>query len=431
MLAQLDEPTTAAAFGPDAPVLLRFGVALLLGILLGLERERSKDPQLGFAGVRTFALIALAGATSAWAGQTLGLPWIAPATFGAIALLVLASYFVTATKGQVGITTEVTALLAFLLGVVCQRGELAIAGAIAVAVALVLVLKEWLHALAKKLESTDISATLQFAIVTVIVLPLVPDQSYGPPPFDVLNPYRIWLMVALISAIDFASWILVKIAGREHGISLTALLGGLVSSTATTLSFTKRSRKEPAQSPAFALGILIAWAVMLARIAVVMGVTSVALLHEVAFTLGAMGLVNLLAIAWLWRRERGSGRAEVGASSNPFELTTAIRFGLLFGVVTFLARAAEIWLGESGLYLAGALTGITDVDPITLSMGQFVERTPELLSAAGRAVVLAIVANTLTKGVIASGAGSPALRRIVLPIAIILGAVGVGVAFLL
>jgi len=431
MHAQVDEPTTAVAFGPEADVLLRFAVALLLGFLLGLERERTKDPDLSFAGVRTFALIALTGAVSAWAGEALGVTWIAPAAFGAIALLVLASYVVTAMKGQVGITTEVTAVIAFLLGVVCQLGELSIAGAVAVAVALVLVLKEWLHALAKKLEPSDISATLQFAIVTVIVLPLVPDRSYGPPPFDVLNPYRIWLMVALISAIDFVSWILVKMVGREHGIGLTGLLGGLVSSTATTLSFTKRSRAEPAQSPGFALGIVLAWGVMLARIAIVIGVMSIAMLREVGPTLGAMGVVNLLAIAWLWRRRLGDGRAEVGATSNPFQLKTAIRFGLLFGVVTFAARVAEVWLGERGLYLAGILAGLTDVDAITLSMGQLVGRTPEILDAAARAVVLAIVANTLTKGGIASTVGSPELRRIVLPVAIVLGAVGAGVAFLL
>lgn len=430
MPVQVDEATTAVAFDQHAPVLLRFGVALLLGILLGIERERRKDPQLGFAGVRTIALIALTGAVSSWAGAAFGLPWLAPAAFAAIALLVLGSYVVTALRGTVGITTEVTALIAFLLGVVCERGEMAIAGAVAVTVALVLVLKEWSHALAKKLEPADISATLQFAIVTVIVLPLVPDKSYGPPPFDVLNPYRIWLMVALISALDFVSWILVKIVGREHGIGLTGLLGGLASSTAATLSFTKRSKQEPAQSAAFALGILIAWSVMLARIAVVIGVTSLAMLRAVGPTLGAMALVNLIAIGWMWRRRQGDGRAEVGESSNPFELKTAIRFGLLFGVVMFAARAAEVWLGERGLYLAAVIAGLTDVDAITLSMGQLAGRTPEMLGAAGRAVVLAIVANTLTKGGIASTAGSPELRRIVLPVALVLGAVGAGVAFL-
>jgi uncharacterized membrane protein (DUF4010 family) len=429
MVAQADEPGMFA-LAPQAEVLLRFGVALVLGILVGLEREHRKDARLGFAGVRTIALIALLGAVTAWVGETLGLGWITPAAFGAIALLVLGSYVVTARGGSVGITTEVTALIAFVLGVLCERGEMAVAGVVAIAVTLLLVLKDWLHALARKIETSDIIATLQFAIVTVVVLPLVPDKSYGPPPFDVLNPYRIWLMVALISAIDFASWLLVKFVGREHGIELTGLLGGLASSTATTLSFTKRSRAEPAQSSSFALAILIAWSVMVARVAVVVGVTSTALLRETAFTLAAIGAANLVAIGWLWRRKRERGRAEVMTGSNPFELRNAIRFGLLFGVVIFAARAAEVWLGEQGLYLAGVLAGLTDVDAVTLSMSQLAGREPEMLGPAGRAVALALVSNTLAKGGIAAAFGSPALRHVLLPIALGLGAVGAGVAFL-
>jgi uncharacterized membrane protein (DUF4010 family) len=178
----------APLFGPEADILLRFAVALGLGILLGLERERRKDPETGFAGVRTFALIALSGAFAGWIGATLSLAWVAPLAFAAVALLVLASYVVSAWKGEVGITTEVSALLAFLLGFACHHGELRVASAVGVAVALVLVLKDWLHALAKRLSAQDFTAALQFAIVTLIVLPLVPDRAFGPAPFDALNP---------------------------------------------------------------------------------------------------------------------------------------------------------------------------------------------------------------------------------------------------
>jgi len=427
---------SAPIFGLEGDLLLRFAIALALGIFLGLERERRKDPETGFAGVRTFALIALSGAFSAWLGTSLSAPWLVPLAFGSVASLVLASYVVTALKGNVGVTTEVTALLAFLLGVACLHGEMRVASAVAVAVALVLVLKAWLHGLAKRISAEHVSAALQFAIVTLIVLPLVPDKSFGPPPFDVLNPYRIWLMVVLISGLDFASWILVKIAGREHGIGLTGLLGGLVSSTATTLSMTKRSRQEPEKSASFALAILLASLVMFVRVGVVLAVVSMPLLRNLWVPLVAMLLANLLAAGWAFRQERrggaqAAGRAEVASDAIPFELSKALRFAMLFAVVTFVARGAEVWIGERGLYLAGALAGLTDVDPVILSMSDLAKRTPDSTLAAGRAVVLAVVANTLVKGAIASFAGSSALRNVALPLTIGIAAVGVVAAFLI
>jgi len=435
----MDEPAldpSAPLFGAEADLLLRFAVALGLGILLGLERERSKEPGRGFAGVRTFALIALTGAFSAWLGSTLSVAWLVPAAFVSIASLVLASYVVTAPKGDVGVTTEVTALLTFLLGVACFHGELRVASAVAVAVALMLVLKDWLHLLAKKISADEVSAAVQFAIVTLIVLPLVPDKSFGPPPYDVLNPYHLWLMVVLISGIDFASWILVKIVGREHGIGLTGLLGGLVSSTATTLSMTKRSRQEPDKSVSFALAILLASLVMIVRVGILLAVLGAPILEHLWVPLVAMAVANLGAAGWAYLRERREGvkdhgRAEVTDDAIPFQLSKAVRFALLFAVVSFLARGAEVWIGESGLYLAGALAGLTDVDSITISMSDLANRTPDSALAAGRAVVLAVVANTLVKGAIASFAGSSALRNFTLPLTIGIAVVGVAAAFLI
>src|SRR5262245_35180767 len=246
---------------------LRFGAALALGVLLGLERERSK-PATGFAGVRTFGLLALAGGTAAFLDWTLSRPWLALVVFAAIAALVIVSYAVTAQHGEFGITTELSAVLAFVLGFLCVSGHVLTAAGIAVASGAVLALKESLHRLASRIEPADVEATLKFAIVSVIILPLVPDQNYGPPPLDVINPYKIWLMVVLISGLNFASYLLVKIVGAEHGIGLTGLLGGLVSSTAVTLGFSQRSRQEKGQSTALALGILIAWTIMFARVVV-------------------------------------------------------------------------------------------------------------------------------------------------------------------
>jgi uncharacterized membrane protein (DUF4010 family) len=400
---------------PALELTFRFGAALALGVLLGLERERAKPETGGFAGVRTFALISLAGALAAHFEQNLAQPGLALGVFAAIAGIVLVSYAVTAWRGDFGSTTEISALLAFLLGSLCVRGEVALAAGLAVASAAVLALKEWLHRLAQRIEREDVEATLKFAIVTLIVLPVVPNQDFGPPPLDVINPYKIWLMVVLISGLNFASYLLVKIIGAEHGIGLTGLLGGLVSSTAVTLGFSQRSRQQPAQAAALALGILIAWSVMFVRVPLLVAVVAPALASALVLGMAALAAPGLALCAVLWRRQRSAAMATVSAGQNPFELGLAIRFGLLFGVVTFASKAAAVYLGDSGLYLAGALAGLTDVDAIALSMANLASGDAASLPVAARTVVIAVVANTLLKGVLAATLGAPALRRVLVP----------------
>jgi uncharacterized membrane protein (DUF4010 family) len=404
---------------------LRFGSALALGVLLGLERERTKSVERSFAGVRTIGLIALSGALAAYFDAMLGLPWLALLLFAAVALLVIVSYAVTAARGELGITTEVTALLAFLLGWLCMRDQIALAGGLAVASALVLALKDWLHQLAQRIEARDVEATLKFAIVTLIILPLVPNETFGPPPLDVLNPHQVWLMVVLISAVNFLSYILVKVVGPEHGFGLTGLLGGLVSSTAVSLGFAQRSRAQPEQSPALALGILLAWTVMFVRVVVIVAVVNLALAQRLLPVMAGLALTSLAICAWLWRRRVSqAGKADVAAGENPFELWQAVRFGLAFGVVILAARAAELYLGESGLYLAGAVAGLTDVDAISLSMANLVRGDGARTTAAVTTIVIAVVSNTLVKTGMAVVLGAPPLKRLVGGAALALVAVG-------
>jgi len=404
---------------------LRFGSALGLGVLLGLERERSKLQDHGFAGVRTIGLIALSGALAAYFDGLLGLPWLALSLFAAVAVLVVVSYAVTAVRGELGITTEVTALLAFLLGWLCMREHIALAASLAVASALVLALKDWLHRLAQRIESRDVEATLKFAIVTLIILPLVPNEQFGPAPLDVLNPHQIWLMVVLISAVNFASYILVKVVGPEHGFGVTGLLGGLVSSTAVSLGFAQRSRQQPEHAPALALGILLAWAVMFIRILVIVAIVNLALARQLLPVMGGLALASLVLCYGLWlRRASSPATADVKAGENPFELWRAIQFGLAFAIVIFAARAAEVYLGETGLYLAGAVAGLTDVDAISLSMANLAKADSARLGAAAVTVVIATGANTLVKAGMALALGAPPLKRLVGGAALVLFAVG-------
>jgi uncharacterized membrane protein (DUF4010 family) len=402
---------------------LRFAAALGLGVLLGLERERVKTPT-GFAGVRTIGLIALTGGVAAFFDRVLDRPSLAFAVFVAVSALVIASYAVTAREGDVGITTEMSAVLAFLLGFLCVSGHVLTAAGLAVASGAILALKDWLHRFSHTIEPADVEATLKFAIVSIIILPLVPNRDFGPPPLDVINPYKIWLMVVLISGLNFASYLLVKIVGAEHGIGLTGLLGGLVSSTAVTLGFAQRSREEPAQVSPLGLGILIAWTVMFARVVVLVAAIDRGLVLPVAISMAAFGVPSLVICWILWRRQRSSHTATVKAGENPFELGAAIRFGLIFGVITFAAKAAQVYLGNAGLYLAGAIAGLTDVDAISLSMAQLVKADAANTIPAVRTIVIAVASNTLFKAGMVAFLGARGLRRIVVAAAAVILAAG-------
>jgi uncharacterized membrane protein (DUF4010 family) len=415
----------------DLDLALRFGAALGLGLLLGLERERKRDAELLFGGVRTFALIALLGAVGAFMERELYQGWFVLVAFVAVGALVVVSYGMTAARGEVGITTEVTALLAFIVGALCGWSHIDVAAVATVVCLLLLTLKDYLHRLARRVELADVEATLTFAVISVIFLPLLPNETFGPPPLNVINPYKIWLMVVLIAGLNFLGYLLVKMLGNEHGLVVTGLLGGLVSSTAVTLSFSQRSRQEPTMSSAFVLAIVVAWTIMFLRVVVIVGMVNFSLAGNLALTLGLMTAAGLLVSLELWRRSRFHGKGMVTAGTNPFELGEAIKFGLLFGVVTVVAKAAEVYLGETGLYIAGAVAGLTDVDAISLSMANLAAAEQESLKVAARTIVIAVVSNTLTKTGMAVFFGAPALRRtLVLATVPLLIAAAVGAMFI-
>lgn len=408
----------------------QFGAALGLGMLIGLERERTRGEERTFAGVRTFSLLALLGATSVYAGEQAELPWIVGLVFLAVVVLVAVAYNVTARAGSIGVTTEVSALATFFIGSLCAWGQVGIAGAIAVAVMLLLALKGWLHNLAKRIEPADVEATLKFAIITLIVLPLVPNTNFGPEGLEVINPYKTWLMVVLIAGLNFFGYILVKVVGREHGLGITGLLGGLVSSTAVTLSFSQRSRTEPDLAPVLALAILLAWTVMFFRVVVEVGVVNIALAKDLALGMVIMGVVSLVICFLLWRRGRSTEKAQVESGHNPFELGDAIKFGVLFAVVIFVAKAAQVYFGDTGLYLAGALAGLTDVDAIALSMANLAQQDPASSGAAARTIVIAVISNTMVKCGMAIWLGAPSMRKTMIPITVALAGSGAVAAFL-
>jgi uncharacterized membrane protein (DUF4010 family) len=394
----------------------RFGAALVIGTLIGLEREHSgsEQPEL-FAGVRTFALIALSGSAAALAAEATGSAWAFVAVLGVLGLLLSIAYYVIAGRNEIGLTTEVSALLTFLTGALCYWDYVLLAAAIGVVTAALLSFKGEMHRFARNITRQDIYATLKFAVISAIVLPLLPNQSFGPPPFDVLNPYRIWLMVVLISGISFLGYILIKLMPARNGVGITGLLGGLVSSTAVTISLSERSRQAPTLAMHFALSIILAWGVMFVRTVVEIGAVDPGLVSAVWPPMLAAAVVTLLYVALLYR-QLSKGVQEQVEFANPFELGPAIKFGLLYAVILLAARAAQLYLGSSGLYMSALFGGAADVTAITLTVAEL-HRTGSLdATAAVQALVLAAAANTVVKAAIVSFVGVRPMRKWVIPV---------------
>ncbi|MBM3297457.1 MAG: MgtC/SapB family protein [Candidatus Aminicenantes bacterium] len=413
---------------------LRFGAALFIGMLVGLQRERSYDEsgkpeKTTVAGVRTFALLGLIGCGGALVSDLLGSPWPFVALLAVLGLFVTAAYVFTALKGEFGMTTEVAVVITVLAGALCYWDKLALAVALGVATAALLSFKIELHGFVERLRREDVVAALKFALITAIVLPVLPNRAFWGPPFDVLNPHKIWLMVVLISGIGFAGYVLFKLVGARRGIFLTGLLGGLVSSTATTLSFAQRSRKDRGQAGPFALAVVIAWAVMFARMLVWTAVLFPPLLRRLWPPLAAGALAGLAFGLVLHLRARRA-EAEDLRMKNPFELGPAITFGLLYGVILLAARAAKLYFGDMGVYISSAAAGLADVDAITLSMAEMSRAGNLALDTAVWAVVLAAVANTAVKGGIVFLGGSKELRRALLPGFLLILAATVAIAFI-
>jgi len=410
---------------------LRFGTAIAIGFLIGLQREYAHGgpDKMIIAGERTFALFSLAGALAALIADELS---SALAFFGIILFLGLfttAAYFTDSRGGKVGLTTEVAIVIAIAIGALCYWGYLTLAIAVGIATTVLLSIKLETDRLARALTRDDILAALQLAVISAIILPILPNESFLPPPFDVLNPFKIWLMVVFISGISFLGYVAIKIVGPEQGIGLTGLLGGMVSSTAVTLSFSERSNREPSLSRPFVLAITVAWTVMFARVLIEVSVVNPALLGQVWLPIAFAGLVGLLYCGYLYFAQRTAEKGDV-KFSNPFDLMSAIKFGLLYALVLLISRAAQMYLGDTGLYLSSIISGLADVDAITLSMAEL-SRTGVLgMDKAALAIVLATMSNTLVKGSIALMAGSATLRKSLIPVVIMILVVGLGSALL-
>ncbi len=389
-------------------------MVLLMGMLIGLERQHSqKAEEPLFAGVRSFPVIILTGYLSGLIARA-GFPWMLPVALGGVIAIAVAAYYVTAQGQHKGATTELVAILTFIFGALAAFDYLVPAAAFAVITTLLLSLKAPLHQLAQKIQEGEMYAILKFGIVSVIVLPLLPDREFGP--LHVLNPRVVWWMVVLISAVSMLGYVLMRFMGARQGIAVTGFLGGLASSTAATYGLSEKAREAGASvARYFALGIIIASTIMYFRVLFLASVVDPDLARDLALAIVVPGMVGIIIAFILWRRRGGEAEARLDVK-NPMELGQALRFALVFGVVLFVARAAHHYFGSAGAYIASALAGLTDVDAITVSMARLARDKVMTHSTANASILLACAMNTGVKAGIAILTGGASLRRVIAPL---------------
>lgn len=393
-----------------------------LGALIGLVRQwQTLDegrPEREFAGIRTFALWALLGAT----GGTLamqGYDWMLPLPLVLVALHLIFNNQLTSRDHSANYTTFAAALLTYLAGAIAATGSYQWSVMLAGATALIIGLKRPIHHWSERITKTDIRHFLQFLAITGVILPLVPNQTFGP--FDAFNPRNTWMMVILISGLGFLGYVLMRLLGARSGIALTGIVGGLASSTATTLAFSRQSKANPDLSAEFALAVVLACSVMVVRVGFIIFVIVPELFAVIWVALLLMTVPGLLY--WLWfqlRGKLGPSDIEQPKISNPLSLSIAIKFALIYTVVNFLVKAASNMDLADGLLAVSFLSGLTDVDAISLSMANSAREGSVGFVLAAQAVVVGAIANTILKGGLALGMGSRVYR---LHIAVVLGIV--------
>ncbi len=437
----------------DVALVQKFLLALAIGALVGIEREKHKSAgqHSGFAGLRTFILLAQLGAISAWLSLFLQSPAVFISTVLAVSAIVLASYVfkqrllnsssitehdVTLNQvsmhqlpgndsarvahgelasSRLGLTSEFSAITVCLLGGAVMFGFAELAVALAILTSAVLTFKQPLHGLVSKIDSTDLYAGLKLLLATFIVLPLLPDRAIDP--WQALNPFKLWLLVILISGLSLLGYLAVRLLGQARGTAVAGLTGGLVSSTAVSLSFAKQSKQEPDRQAGdmFAAGILLAWLVMVLRVLAMVALLYLPLFATLWLPLGVMGVVTAIFAGYFYWQ--GSNRTPLQQRqvplTNPFSLWAASQFALLFAAILLAVKLTEHYASSQGLYILAAIAGATDVDAITLSMTEFARQNDFMLASG--AIAIAALSNTLVKcGMVVLTGSRPLRQRLLL-----------------
>jgi uncharacterized membrane protein (DUF4010 family) len=391
-------------------------VAALCGAAVGLERQRSGHaigPRARFGGLRTFTLLGIVAGVAGWLLVADRAAIAAILLAGAIGLIVAA--YARASLKDVDATTEVAALVVLAAGVLCGVGQVYVGAGLTTITVLLLAEKPTLHALARRVDDKTLVAAARFAVMSVVILPLLPQGPFGPPPG--IRPRELWLLVLLFSGLSFVGFIGRRLAGAA-GYLVAGVLGGMVSSTSVTLGMARMSRSRTSDSRAMAAGAVAASTVLCLRIAVALAVLNPRLVLPMAWYLAPPFLIGCLAVMVIYRRGARATPASPEVK-NPLEFKAAIEMAALFQLVLYGVSAAQRFIGSIGVLMSGFVLGLTDMDALTLSMARSAEAiTPEV---ATRAIAVGIVANTLLKTGVAVAIGD---RRFARYVGVALGVMG-------
>ncbi|NOJ17784.1 MgtC/SapB family protein [Vibrio jasicida] len=372
-------------------------IALLLGAIVGTQRGwvmRNSVEGSRVAGIRTFSLVGLLGGligilAKIYTPLLLG--------FALIALVILAciAFVIQQKKSEdISITGVVSLVITFVLGSLAVSGEAVLAAAAAVITAVVLDNKKELHQALQRLQEYELDAALRLLLISIVLLPLLPNQAYGP--WKALNPYEIWWMVVLIASISFVGYFAIKIGGAKRGILFTSVFAGLSSSTALTLQFSHLSREQEGISPLLASGILLSCGTMFPRLLIVLSVLNPQLVSLLWPIVLVMMIALYLPAWWIWRRSEVEKIEPSNKQTNPLALQSALFFGVVLAIIMLLSHALSDWFGSAGILVLSAVSGITDVDAISLTLGR--QSTQSLaLEVAVLGIFIAASVNTIVK----------------------------------
>lgn len=394
-----------------------FATSLAIGLLMGLERERSTAAK---AGLRTFGLAAMLGTLLALISERMASPWMLATGFAAVTVTIVAAYMGEADGEDPGTTTQAALLLCFGLGAAIWFGFGALSIMVAITSTILLHYKPELQTMSRNLSRRDLQSILQFAVLSFVILPILPDRDYGP--YGTLNPYQTWWMVVLISGVSLAGYVALRTVGQRYGAPLLGFLGGMVSSTATTLVYARHARNDAMCGLAVVV-VVIANLVVLIRLAVISGVMAPAILPHLLPVLGC-GLVFGMAGAFYWWRHMSSGELPMPQIDNPTEIKTALSFAALYAMVLLAAAWLSNTVGQSALYLLAVVSGLTDVDAISLSSLQLFKQGKLYETQVVMVIAIAYLSNLAFKlGMLGFIGGKMLVRRAVLG----MGTVAIGV----
>lgn len=394
-------------------------VALFLGAIVGTQRGwvmRNSEEGSRVAGIRTYSLVGLFGGLVAILAKTFS-PLLIGFALVALVLLACIAFVIQQDKSKdVSITGVVSLMVTFVLGCLAVSGYMVIAAASAVITAIVLDNKKELHQALTKLQEYELDAGLRLLLISIVLLPLLPNETYGP--WGALNPYEIWWMVVLIASISFVGYFAIKIGGAKRGILFTSVFAGLSSSTALTLQFSHLSKQQPNISPLLASGILLSCGTMFPRLIIVLSVINPQLVQLLWPIVLVMMLALYLPAWWIWKRSVIEQVDKPNKQTNPLALQSALFFGVVLAVIMLLAHALSDWFGDAGVLILAALSGITDVDAISLALGR---QSVDVLavSTAALGIIIAASVNTLVKMGMVVVIGDKRLWQRIVPVMIV------------